>query len=113
MSSGFCTVQLGTTFDQLVGAGGSFALTGGTINLDVTGTGFAYDQTYAILNGFSSGVASGLVFTGYDTLIYQAVLSDAGVLSFAAIPEPSMFGALAAWFAMGAAGMRRKTRRVA
>lgn len=97
LSSGSMMLQLGTSFDQLVSSGaGSFSITGGTFALDVTGAGFDYGTTYAVLAGFGgSNSVSGLSFTGYDNTNYLANLGTDGVLSFGAIPEPSTWALLA------------------
>jgi len=86
MSGGMLNVTLGSSCDQVNGTGnGSFAITGGTLNLDVAGDGFSYSSTYSILNGYSSGSVTGLTLSGYDTTHYQAKLSESGVVSFTAI----------------------------
>jgi hypothetical protein len=95
LSSGTIKFQLGTAFDQLISTStGAFTITGGTFALDVTGGGFSYANTYAVLSGFGgSNSVSNLAFTGITG--YTADLSTAGVLSFTAIPEPSTWALLA------------------
>lgn len=83
------TLASAASFDQIIGASVSnaFTITGGVIDF---GNSIAdYAATYQIFSGFSSGNVSGLSFTNYDTANYTASLSNTGVLSFAAIPEPS------------------------
>jgi autotransporter-associated beta strand protein len=114
LSSGTINLQLGTTFDQLVSSGtGAFTITGGIFALDVTGGGFSYANTYAVLSGFGGANSrSGLGFTGYDTINYTASLGTDGVLSFTAVPESST------WILLAGAGtffmvvMRRRRRRL-
>ena len=97
LSSGTIKLQLGTSLDQLVSSGtGAFTITGGAFALDVTGVGFSYSSTYAVLSGFGgANSVSGLSFTGYDTGNYTASLGTNGVLSFAAVPEPATWALLA------------------
>lgn len=98
LTSGTIKLQLGTIFDQIIGsATGAFAISGGTFALDVTGGGFSYANTYQVLSGFGgSNSVSGLGFTGYDAVNYTANLGTNGVLSFAAVPEPTTWALLAA-----------------
>ena len=97
LTTGTIKFQLGTAFDQLVSSSsGAFTITGGTFALDVLGAGFSYANTYAVLSGFGgSNSVSGLGFTGYDTGSYSAALSNTGVLSFTAVPEPATWALLA------------------
>jgi autotransporter-associated beta strand protein len=91
MSSGAMNFLVGTTFDKITAGGAStFSLTGGTIGLTLSGT-FDPLATYSILQGFAAGSVSGLTFSGtfWDPAQYTPSLSSAGVLSFAAVPEPS------------------------
>lgn len=89
-SAGSLKLQLGTSQDRLVSSGsGAFTITGGTFDLDVTGAGFNYGNTYQVLSGFGgSNSVSGLSFIGYDTTNFVASINTSGVLSFAAVPEP-------------------------
>jgi autotransporter-associated beta strand protein len=97
MTGGTWNVDLGTAFDQITAGGtANFAITGGTFALDVTGAGFDYALTYQVLSGFTTGSVSNLAFTGYDDVGYTASLSDTGVLSFTAVPEPGAVGLLLA-----------------
>jgi fibronectin-binding autotransporter adhesin len=91
LTSGDIKLQLGTTFDQIVSSGaGAFTITGGTFELDVTGIGFDYNDTYQVLSGFGGvNTVSNLAFTGYDTTNYVASLDSTGLLSFNVIPEPT------------------------
>ena len=68
--------------------GGTFAVTGGTLDLGDSAA-IDYAATYPLLTGFGTGTVSGLTITGYDTAGYTAALSNAGVLSFTAVPEPA------------------------
>lgn len=81
------------TFDQIVGsgAGSSFSLTNTTLSLNLmTWTPADYSNTYALFSGFvDPGAISNLTIVGYDTANYTATLSDAGILSFTAVPEPA------------------------
>jgi hypothetical protein len=98
LSSGIINFQLGTSFDQLVSSGGAgaFTITGGTFALDVSGTGFSYANTYAVLSGFGgANSVTGLGFTGYDSVNYTASLGTNGVLSFVAVPEPATWALIA------------------
>ncbi len=109
-TSGVIKFQLGTAFDQLVSSGaGAFTISGGTFQLDVTGAGFSYGNTYAILSGFGgSNSVSGLSFTGFDTAGYTAALGTNGVLSFTAIPEPSTWALLLAGATTVVVAFRRR-----
>ncbi len=96
MSSGAMNFLVGTTFDKITAGGTSgFSLTGGTIGLTLTGS-FDPLATYPILQGFAAGSVSGLTFSGtfWDPAQYAPSLSSAGVLSFAAVPEPSSMAVL-------------------
>ena len=112
LSSGTIKLQLGISFDSLVGSGaGTFTITGGTFVLDVTGAGFSYSNSYAVLSGFGgANTISGLGFTGYDTGNYTASLGTDGALSFAIIPEPATWALLAG---AGTFFMIMRRRRVA
>lgn len=113
MNGGTLELQLGTAYDQLLGNGGVVGITGGTLALDVSGSGFGYDQNYPIFSGFSSITATGLAINGYDDALYIALLDPAtGVLSFtAAIPEPAAWVAIAGGIALVAVGWHRRRRR--
>lgn len=110
LTSGDIRLTLGTSFDSIVSSGaGAFSLTGGSLVLDVNGAGFNYANTYAVFTGFGgANTVSGLSFSGYDTVNYSASLGTNGVLSFAAIPEPSTYVLLA--MGLGAVGFLRSRR---
>lgn len=96
------------TFDQILGSGtGSFSVSSATLSLNLL-SGFDYDNTYAILSGFSGGSVTSLSITGYDTSAYVATLADTGVLSFTAVPEPSTYAAIAGLAMLGFAAARRR-----
>ena len=107
LSSGVVRFTLGTSSDQIVGNAASFNLTGGTLELTL-GEGFDYGATYHLLTSFTGGVVAGVAITGFDTGAYTATLSNVGVLSFAAVPEPASFASLAALGALGFAASRRR-----
>lgn len=114
-TGGTINIDLNTTgaLDQIFGSGtGTFSLTDTTLALNlIAWTPADYAETYAVFSGFSDGSVSNLTITGYDTANFTASLSDAGVLSFAAVPEPAVAGLLA-----GAAlslGLLRRRRRSA
>ncbi len=111
LTSGVIKFQLGTAFDQLVSSGaGAFTISGGNFELDVTGPGFSYGDTYAVLSGFGgSNSVSGLSFSGFDTAGYTAALGTDGVLSFTVVPEPSIVVLLAIGIGV-ALIMRRRVR---
>jgi autotransporter-associated beta strand protein len=82
------TLTSAASFDQISGTG-SFTLNGGT--LDLTNSVTDYASTYQILNFTSGGTVAGITISNYDTASYTANLSNAGVLSFTAVPEPHEF----------------------
>lgn len=92
-TGGTINIDLNTSgaLDQFFGSGtGVFSLTNTTIALNlVSWTPADYSETYAILSGFSGGSISNLTITGYDSANYTASLSNTGVLSFTAVPEPT------------------------
>ncbi|GAT33597.1 PEP-CTERM protein-sorting domain-containing protein [Terrimicrobium sacchariphilum] len=107
-TGGTIKFDLGTGTDQIIGSGvGAFSLTNTTLAL-ILGTGFDYSNSYTLFSGFSGGSLSGLVVSGYDTTNYTASLSNAGVLSFAAVPEPSTIALGALGVALIAFRLRRR-----
>jgi autotransporter-associated beta strand protein len=82
------TLTSAVSFDSISGTG-SFTLSGGTI--DLTNSVTDYASTYQILNFTSGGAVSGITISNYDTTSYTASLSNTGVLSFTAVPEPSEY----------------------
>lgn len=97
--------------DQIFGSGtGTFSLIDTTIALNLVGwTPLDYGDTYAIFSGFAGGSTSNLTITGYDTANYTASLSNGGILSFTAVPEP----AVTSLFAMSllTLALKRERRR--
>jgi fibronectin-binding autotransporter adhesin len=80
------------SFDSIAGSG-SFAINGGTIVLSGTLVGDGTDS-YAIFTGFTGNTVGSFTFdtTGLSNLNGRtATLSNAGVLSFTAVPEPHEF----------------------
>jgi len=69
------------------GSGSSFDLSSGII--DLANSDWDYSIVYTLFEGFDSGTVGDIDFINYDTSNWQASLSDTGVLSFSAIPEPS------------------------
>jgi autotransporter-associated beta strand protein len=113
MTSGSVNLLLGTAFDRVLGSGGAgFSISGGTLALDVSGTGFDYANSYQVFAGFSSGSVSGLAINGYDAASYTAALSNGGLLSFSAVPEPTSLVLVGLPAAMTAyLGLRRRVHR--
>lgn len=128
---------IGSIGTLVLAANKNFTATGGTINFDIdstsnldkiTGSGSGvlsldnvtlalnlltwsaadYNNSYTLFSGFSSGSAANLSFTGYDTANYTASLSNAGVLSFTAVPEPSTIALGALGIALVAFRLRRR-----
>jgi len=89
--------------------GDSLSITSGV--LDLGGDTWNYADTYAIFSGFDSSSVSGLTITDYDTTDYSASVSNAGVLSFAAVPEPGTWATMLAGFAMLVGFQSRRNRR--
>jgi autotransporter-associated beta strand protein len=112
MTSGTLNLLLGTVFDRILGSGGAtFATPGGTLALDVTGTGFDYASSYQVFAGFTSGTTAGVAISGYDTAAYNASLSDSGLLSFSAVPEPASLALVGLASAASAYGVLKRRRR--
>jgi autotransporter-associated beta strand protein len=86
------TDDSGTVGSLSAGAGGTFSITSGV--LDLGGDTWNYSDTYDILSGFGSGSVSGLTIDDYDSADYTASLSDGGVLSFTAVPEPATWATM-------------------
>ncbi len=113
VSGGALNMDVGTSSDQILGAGsGTFSLENMTIAL-TTGDGFDYNSTYTLLSGFASGSYDNVTITGYDTANWLAQLdvSSGGLnLSFVSVPEPStyalIFGGL-----VGLVALQRRRRR--
>jgi len=111
MSSGTLaeTIASATSFDTIAASAttDTFTITGGSLDLS-SSTGIDYTQSYPILSGFgASSSVAGLTITGYDTTDFTATLSNAGVLSFTAVPEPASFGLIA----LGMLAVTRRRRR--
>ena len=113
MTGGTLKLALGNSFSQVTGSGsGTFSILGGTVAFDTTGAGFSYANTYQVASGFNSYSISGLTFSGFDSVNYSAALSNSGLVSFSAIPEPSTWAAIVGGAALvGAAIHRRRSRR--
>ena len=111
------TLSLGGTLvatsgtDTLANAGAFTA--GGTLNLN--GLFDTYnggtDGTYTLVTG--SGTKSGTFagVTGYNTSVWSNVVYNDGMLTFTAVPEPSVYGLLGAGALAGAAAVRRRRKR--
>ncbi len=114
-TGGTIRMDLDTTLllDQIFGGGtGTFSLTNTTLALNLlTWTTPDYANSYTLFSGFNSGSVSGLTITGYDTTNFIATLSNTGVLSFAAVPEPSTI-ALAGLGVMAVAALHRRRRHM-
>jgi len=111
MSSGTWTVSIGDT----VSTSGNMSITGGVLDATAfAGSEATYSSTgytlFTSIGGTSS--VSGLSITGYDTNTYIASLSNAGVLTFSAIPEPSTYAVLAGVLTLGVASFRRRRTSV-
>ncbi|MGC3992380.1 MAG: autotransporter-associated beta strand repeat-containing protein [Chthoniobacteraceae bacterium] len=100
------TLTSAASFDQISGSG-AFTLSGGTIDLTSSVTNYA--STYQILNFTSGGTVSGLSIVNYDTADYVASVSTTGVLSFAAVPEPTTWTMLIGGLGMASLLRRRRT----
>lgn len=90
------------------GGGSSFSISSGI--LDLGGNTWNYSNTYDILAGFGTGSISGLTVTDYDTTDYTANVSNAGVLSFTSVPEPSTWATMLAGLASLALFQFRRMR---
>ena len=111
MIGGTLNLALGSSFSKIAGGGsGVFSISGGTVAFDTTGAGFSYGSTYQVASGFASYSVSGVSFSGYDAANYAASLSNAGVVSFSAIPEPSTYAAILGVAVLGRAVRRTRAR---
>ncbi|HEY9250472.1 MAG TPA: PEP-CTERM sorting domain-containing protein [Rariglobus sp.] len=95
------------SFDQVIGSGsGTFSLTDTTLALSGL-TSIA--GTYQLFTGFGgTNSVSGLTITGLDSG-FTGSLDTTGLLTIAAIPEPSTYAMLAGVLALGM-GVWRRTR---
>jgi len=112
-NGGTLNFDVGTAFDQIIGAGtGTFSIGSGTTLALTLGTGFSYGNTYTLFSSFAGGTvaSSGFTISGYDTVNYTAALSTTGILSFtpSAVPEPSTYAALAGAAVLGFVVLRRR-----
>jgi hypothetical protein len=97
MNSGtlYLTLNLTGGSDQILGnngvaSGGTFTIINSTLTLSGNAT-INYGDSYTVLGDFASGSISGLTINGYDNTDYTANLSNAGVLTFTAVPEPPVW----------------------
>ena len=116
-TGGSIKIDLDTTalLDQIIGSGtGTFSLTNTALDLNlITWSASDYNNSYTIFSGFSNGSLTNVSITGYDTANYIASLSNGGVLSFAAVPEPSMVALLGlSGVALALYRIRRRSRSV-
>lgn len=85
----------------------------GLATLNITqGAGFSYDDSYVIFQNATTADFTLAGVTGYDSSAYQANFQLVGndyVLSFTAIPEPSVVGLLAVGGVLGLVRRQRKT----
>jgi len=97
-----------SNYDQIIGSGsGSFSLSGSTLALSGAFTSVA--GTYQLFTGFGgSNSVSGLIITGLGSGLTGS-LDTAGLLTIAAVPEPSTYVMLAGVLALGM-GVWRRTR---
>lgn len=100
LNGGEIDFTLGTSSDSIVGSGGAFTLTSGTIALTL-GSGFSYDSSYNLLTGFASTStysAANLDVTGisdqYDAVWNFNSTTGTLTLSFTSVPEPSTYALL-------------------
>lgn len=104
-TGGTLNFDIGGSFDQIVGSGtGTFSLNGAT--LSISGL-TSVAGSYQIFSGFSSGSVSNLTVTGLTNGL-TGTLDGTGLLTVSAIPEPSVFAALAGLGVLGAAFARRR-----
>lgn len=103
-------IAFGTAGDWLLGSDLA------TLNI-IQGEGFSYDETYTIFQNVTTEDFAFLSITGFDDSTYQAILSREGndyVLSFAAVPEPSVTALLGVVGAvLGGWHYRRRRRQTA
>lgn len=85
----------------------------GLATLNITqGAGFSYDDTYVIFQNATTADFTLAGVTGYDSSAYQANFQLVGndyVLSFTAIPEPSVAGLFVLGGVLGMVRRRRKS----
>lgn len=112
-------LTLGTASDLVAfGTAGDWLLGSGLLTLNITqGEGFSYDEVYTIFQNATTEDFTLLDVTGIDDSTYQAIFTKVGddyVVSFAAVPEPSVTALLGVvGVVLGGWHYRRRRRQTA
>jgi autotransporter-associated beta strand protein len=106
-TGGTLNFDIGGSFDQIIGSGtGTFSLLDSTLALSGS---TSVVGTYQLFSGFSSGSVSNVTITGLSGG-FTGVLSNTGLLTVSAVPEPSTYAVLAGAAVLGLAAFRRRAR---